>query len=292
MTGESTPDTRSGWLGLASRAARWLPAWMKKAVYRSPLLADWLRRRLNQAAPEGIQTVKIAAGLIQGMRMALDLHSEKYYWLGTYEPELQRAAEDWIRPGWVIYDIGANIGYVSLILAHLAGDTGKVYAFEALPENVQRLQRNLALNPHVQNIHVISAAVVEQSRQVHFWSGPSHKKGRVEGSAFYDSEPQGMMIEVEGISLDEYVPSHGLSHPELIKLDIEGGEVMALPGMRRLLEESRPVLFLELHGEESCQVAWNLFQDLGYSLRWMKAGYPTVNSFEDLGRKAYLVAVP
>jgi FkbM family methyltransferase len=289
---QKTLADKSRWLNLAASAARWMPDWMKRAVYRFPPLARFLRRRLNQAAPTGIQTVTIAAGPLAGMRMALDLQSEKYYWLGTYEAELQQAAAEWIKPGWVVYDVGANIGYVSLVFARLAGDVGQVYAFEALPENVKRLRGNLELNPGIRNVAVISAAVIDQTHPVQFWLGPSDKMGKAQGSAEQEIHPQQIAINVEGISLDEYVYQHALPSPQLIKLDIEGGEVLALPGMRWLLGEARPVLFLELHGEESCKTAWTLLKPLGYTLRYMKAGYPEVTSVEELGRKAYLVAAP
>ncbi len=75
----------------------------------------------------------------------LDLQSEKDYWLGTYEPELQAVLADLVQPGMVAYDVGANIGYISLLLARRVGEAGKVFAFEALPANLERLRLNLAL---------------------------------------------------------------------------------------------------------------------------------------------------
>jgi len=64
---------------------------VKRAVYRSPRLARLIRRGLNRAAPQGSAEVTVAAGGLAGMRLSLDLQSEKEYWLGTYEPELQPA---------------------------------------------------------------------------------------------------------------------------------------------------------------------------------------------------------
>ncbi len=59
---------------------------------------------------------------------------------------LQEAVRKLVKPGEVIYDVGANIGYISLLLAKAAGETGRVYAFEALPENAERWRRNIELN--------------------------------------------------------------------------------------------------------------------------------------------------
>ena len=102
-------------LNIAALAARLLPASLKKQLYRSSLLARSIRRSLNTAAPSGVTPVLIAGGSIRGLTMALDLQKEKDYWLGTYEPELQAALERFIQPGDVVYDVGANIGYISLI---------------------------------------------------------------------------------------------------------------------------------------------------------------------------------
>ena len=121
------------------------PANLKQAIYKNKPLAAFIRRGLNRAAPTGLTQVKIAAGDLAGYTILLDMQIDKDYWLGTYEPELQAALRELIRPGAVIYDVGANIGYVSLLLAKAAGKTGKVYAFEALPENAERWRKNMAL---------------------------------------------------------------------------------------------------------------------------------------------------
>src|SRR5512138_2025047 len=133
-------------LTLASSAARLLPSPVKRAVYRIKPLAKFIRQGLNRAAPHGITQVEVAAGGLAGVRLALDLQSEKDYWLGTYEPELQAAIADLLQPGIVAYDVGANIGYITLLLARAVGENGHVYSFEALPANLERLRTNLELS--------------------------------------------------------------------------------------------------------------------------------------------------
>ena len=112
--------------------ARILPNPVKRTIYRNDLLAGLVRGSLNRVAPPGLTEVKIAAGSAAGMKMRLDLQLEKDYWLGTYESDLQETIADLIQPGCVAYDIGANIGYVSLLLAQNIGQSGKIFAFEAL----------------------------------------------------------------------------------------------------------------------------------------------------------------
>jgi hypothetical protein len=75
-------------------------------------------------------------------------------------------------------------------------------------------------------------------------------------------------------------------------MDIEGGEVMALPGMARVLREAHPLMLMELHGPESARVAWEMLTAAGYTLCEMRTGYPRIPSLSALDWKAYLVALP
>ena len=85
-------------LSLASAAARWLPAGLKRGLYRLGPVSRGLRNALNKSAPAGLPETKVAAGLLAGASLLLDLQTEKDYWLGTYEMDLQRAIRDWVKP--------------------------------------------------------------------------------------------------------------------------------------------------------------------------------------------------
>lgn len=279
-------------LSLAGAAARWLPDGVKQEIYRHPRLARLLRRALNRAAPGGLGVVEVASGGLAGMKLELDMQAEKTYWLGTYEPELQAAIADLVQPGWVVYDVGANIGYITLLLARAVGDAGFVYAFEPLPENQPRLQRNLELNGMQGRVECFAAAVVDQRQEVDFLTGPSHKMGKVQGSAGQDKIAYGASIRVPGFPLDEFADEAGHRSPDLIKMDIEGGEILALPGMQGLLATRKPLVFLELHGPQAAKAAWETFNLAGYQVCRMEAGYPAVASLAELNWKEYLVAQP
>jgi FkbM family methyltransferase len=286
------PNESKGLLSLASTLARLLPDSWKRGLYRVKPLAKLIRTGLNRSAPVGLVEVPVAAGALEGVKLWLDLQTEKDYWLGTYEMELQQAVADKIQKGWVVYDVGANIGYVSLVYARAVGADGKVFAFEALPANVQRLQRNLELNPSFTNVEVLPAAVVDAARPVTFLVGPSNGMGKVEGSAGREDVTYAQEISVPGISLDEFAFVQEHPFPQAVKIDIEGGEVMALPGMSRLLQEARPILFMELHGEIAARAAWQALNPLGYRIYQMAREEIEVTSVEELDWKAYLVAAP
>jgi FkbM family methyltransferase len=278
-------------LSLAAFFARLLPTAVKKALYGFKPLAGLIRGTLNRAAPSGLSEVTIAAGTLENMPMLLDMQTEKDFWLGTYESEMQSALGELIKPGMTVYDVGANIGYVTLMLAKLAGAQGKVYAFEALPDNVDRLRRNVELNGFNDRVTVYAGAVAASVGEVKFLVHASGGMGKAAGSAGRD-EHYLREIVVPCISLDEFVYAQGNPPPRAVKMDIEGGEVMALPGLKRVLAEARPLMLMELHGPESARAAWESLTAAGYTICAMKPGYPRVLSLDALDWKSYLVALP
>lgn len=276
----------------AAIAARLLPSSIKRAIYQHPRLARFIRNQLNLAAPKELTQVQIAAGYISGKSLMLDLQTEKDYWLGTYESELQEAIQEWVKPGMVVYDIGANIGYISLMLAQATGQTGHVFAFEALPANEKRLVENIALNDHQDRITVLNFAIIDTPRQIRFLIGPSDDMGKVEGSAGREGIAYQDSILVNGISLDWFIFELGNPKPHLIKIDIEGGEVLAIHGMKRLLKENLPIVLVELHGPQAGKVTWDILTNCGYGIRKMEKGYPKVSNFDQLDWKSYVIAFP
>jgi len=277
-------------LSLAAAAARWLPAPLKRALYRLGPLSRGIRAALNGAAPQGLSQVSVAGGELAGAKLLLDMQTEKDYWLGTYEMNLQLAIRDWAQPGMVAYDVGANVGYVSLLLAKRVGESGQVFSFEPLPANQERLQKNVALNPNA-NVTLIPKAVADKAGETDFLVHVSGGMGRLQGSVGKKAKYKNK-IKVETISLDNFVYKEKNAPPNLIKIDVEGGEVLALKGMQRLLKEAKPILLIELHGHEAANAAWNILREDSYNLYFMRTGYPKLTAPEDLGKKSYVVARP
>jgi len=276
-------------LSFASFVARILPLPVKQALYRFPPLARLIRGAINSSVDAGLSVVEVSAGELSGYRVQLNLKAEKSRWLGTYEPELQAALRAYLRPGSTVYDVGANIGYITLMMAKHCGAQGRVFAFEALPVNVERIRTNLGLNK-LSNVTVVPGAVTDRSAPVTFYVHDSVGMGKAAGSAGRRDEQYKAEIQVDGLSLDDFVYVRGNPAPQAVKMDIEGGEVLALPGMRRILNEAQPFLFLELHGPESERVAWEELTGAGYTLRQMAPGYPLIGSAAELGWKAYVIA--
>ena len=275
-------------LGTLSRLT---PLAVKRWVYRLPWLANWLRRRVNRSLGSGLRWVEITAGGLQGLSLYLDLSQEKDYWLGTYEPDLQWAIQELVQPGQTAYDVGANVGYVSLLLARRVGRQGAVIAFEPFPANVERLKQNLAAHADLARLDVVAAAVVEATQTVSFLIGASDDTGRVvAGEA--EAPASGNWLAVQGVALDELAFEQGYPPPQVVKIDVEGGEVAVLRGMKRLLHQVRPLVLLETHTQACTEAAWQLLSQAGYRLCWMKKGYPALNHKSAVPRRAYLVAFP
>jgi FkbM family methyltransferase len=163
-----------------------------------------------------------------------------------------------------VYDIGANIGLFSLLAARLVGAAGHVTAFEADPEIAARLRENVGRNQGAP-ISVEGKAVWSSSSPVFFARAdaevsPDRGLGHVVDNDVEKSAPG--TIRVEAVTVDEYVMKSGA--PNFIKCDVEGAEVEVFRGAAKLLNERKPVILCEMHGEENRQTLLKVFADFGY----------------------------
>lgn len=277
---------------IASLAARILPTGMKARLYRSPRIAGKIRSTLNSASPTGLTEMEIAGGIVQGYHILLDMQAEKDYWLGTYEVDLQAAFQTFCKHGMVVYDIGANIGYISLMAAKLVGKGGRVIAFEPLPANCERFRKNVALNEELQTIISLQqAAVIDRPGKITFMVHRSGAMGKAQGSMGRDEEYMDR-IEVDAIALDDFIFHDRNPKPDLIKMDIEGGETLAFDGMQRTLHEVRPTILIEIHSHAALEKVWRAFHSADYQVCRMEKGFPPIQDIKDIGEKTYAIAIP
>jgi FkbM family methyltransferase len=276
-------------LRAAASAARLLPSGARRALYRLGPITQGLRALLNRSVPEGITPVTIAAGDLAGAQLLLDLRLDKDLWLGTYEPDMQRALRDLTRPGMIVYDLGANIGYMTLLFAKAVGETGRVVAVEPLPANVARLRAAVELNQMQGRVTVVERAIGPRRGREMFLVHRSPGMGRLEqapgrAESFQDA------VEVEVASVDDLVYAEGFPPPHLVKMDLEGGEGRALEGMGRLLRDVKPLLLIEVHGRIAAAETWARLATAGYAVRDLGRGRRVVRSPAELRPKAYIVA--
>jgi FkbM family methyltransferase len=153
----------------------------------------------------------------------------------TYERHVTESMRPLLKPGMVMIDIGANIGYYSLLAASRVGATGKVTAFEPSMENCALLQKSVKANGF-DNVVIHSMAVTDLEGTVGFSMGDSN--GSIDRK-----NPDSRPIQVRAVRLDGFLKDE--PRIDLIKMDIEGAEGFALAGMRHLLARYRPILFTE-----------------------------------------------
>jgi FkbM family methyltransferase len=278
-------------LKITAWIAGWAPNSLKRFSYRLGPISKLIRKQLNNAAPSGITKTTIAGGISKGLSFYLEMQSEKDYWLGNYELNLQNVLGSLVSPGMVVYDIGANVGYVSVMFGRITGAEGSVFCFEALPENQNRLNDNLELNKELTNFVSVPIAVADKSGKVSFMVHNSDDMGKIKGSSGREETYQDA-IEIDAISIDDFVFDQKNTPPNLIKLDIEGGEIFAIPGMMRVIHKYQPTLIVELHGPKCAEVAWEFLASEQYTIHQLEKGFPQVSNFKELDWKSYLVGFP
>jgi FkbM family methyltransferase len=232
---------------------------------RFPVIGPGLRWASAKLIPRDALTwVQVQRGPAQGIWLHLNPRTGRDYFNGDVEPEVQAVLGKYLRPGMTVYDIGANIGLFSLLAARLVGAAGHVTAFEADPEIAARLRENVGRNQGAP-ISVEGKAVWSSSSPVFFARAdaevsPDRGLGHVVDNDVEKSAPG--TIRVEAVTVDEYVMKSGA--PNFIKCDVEGAEVEVFRGAAKLLNERKPVILCEMHGEENRQTLLKVFADFGY----------------------------
>jgi FkbM family methyltransferase len=184
--------------------------------------------------------------------------------LGTTEPLIQDVFAEHVHSGGVVWDIGANIGFFSLIASRLVGD-GEVVAFEPLPANLEAIARNLELNGAT-NVRTVAVALGEAPGEADLSLHSESTWAKLDTSAdtaFQQELEVTGRVRVEVSTIDRQMQT--LAAPDLVKIDIEGAEVAALRGASTLLSEVRPTLICECHGTNEALSA--LLESHGYSLQ-------------------------
>jgi FkbM family methyltransferase len=181
-------------------------------------------------------------------------------WLGCYESAKQATCVASARRGETAYDLGANVGFYTLLFSRLVGRDGVVHAFEPAERNLGFLRRHVTMN-HAANVHIHPAAVGRETGTALFDPVSHPSMGRLV------PEPGSRTLPVPLISLDDFVYSRGNAPPDIVKMDVEGGEVDVIVGMRRLLAERRPRLLVAVHGEDRWSGCRDLLGEAGYVIR-------------------------
>jgi FkbM family methyltransferase len=185
-----------------------------------------------------------ARASVHGLRFHVrteDVVGRRIYKRGIYEPALtafllERAA---IRPDDLVYDVGANIGWYSILLDAAHSCRVEVHAFEPDPENLQLLRQNVRMNDAA-NVRVVPCAVADRPGTALLHRYPGKNLGRHSLVPFESDET----VAVKTVSLDDYASRRGLDGRSvgLLKIDVEGYEDHVLRGASEVLERCRTVV--------------------------------------------------
>ena len=216
------------------------------------------RRTLGRLARLPLKLVPAAAvapiltGKLRGKKWITGsaIHS---CWLGIYEFQKQKRIFQEVQHDTVFYDVGAHVGFYSLLASALVG-SGKVFAFEPLPRNLDYLRQHLAHN-RAANVDVFPVAVSDRTSTAAF---------RMEHSGFMGCLSAEGTLMVRTVTLDLLVESGRILPPNYVKMDVEGAELLALQGARQIFQQYRPMLFLATHGRHVHDQCCRLLESWGY----------------------------
>ena len=196
--------------------------------------------------------VRIKAGPLKGYRWIAS--SGVKFIRGTYEPEKTEAIQRITREGDIALDVGAHVGYFSVLLSKCVGETGHVFSFEPRGINRAFLKRHLDVNGCT-NVTVLNAAVGDRSGNALLETRTGTGTGRL--SATGD-------LPVPLTSIDEFCSRNHIAPPSFIKIDIEGGEVDALKGAANTIRMFKPRIVLATHGDQLDADCNRWLGDAGY----------------------------
>jgi len=207
---------------------------------------------------------------------------------GLWEIDVTNWFQDVLRPGQVFVDVGANIGYYTLLGSRLVGDGGHVFAIEAHPRMSELLNRNVIINGRF-NITAWQRAAWSQAETLkfharrHFASNSSAGSlGHQELELLHDDEE---VLEVRAVRLDEMLVD--VPKVDVIKIDVEGAELQVVTGLANTLQANRDVTVmfewspgqLEMVGNSPAALL-ELMRDHGFNFRLMERGLSSIGDTE------------
>jgi FkbM family methyltransferase len=209
----------------------------------------------------------VLKGPLKGARFVLGSLAGEGAGASVYLNQVERhqtaALVNVLRPGQIFFDIGANVGYYTLLGSRLVGLSGSVIAFEPVLRNLSCLHRHLILND-CQNVCVVTAACSDGSTLASFSAGSNFATGHMEASDGLQSRlDSGRWNLVPTVTVDSVANRSGAS-PDVIKIDVEGGELNVLRGAEAVLKTKHPRIFLSIHSDELRQTCLAFLRGFGY----------------------------
>ena len=190
--------------------------------------------------------ISILSGIAKGTRLRIDIRNESAYWLGTYDKTVLKRISRYIKPGQIVFDCGAYLGYYAAAMRNIVGNTGKVYLFEASPKNFMRVSELPVMN-NWENVFVYKLAIGQEHSKIRFASNLGAASGPIDMPSKNMNLSMVDIEEVDCCGIDELIYEKNLPEPEFIKFDLETAEYYALLNGSKLWKSKKPIVLVELH---------------------------------------------
>jgi FkbM family methyltransferase len=201
----------------------------------------FVQRKFKSLSGEPIsRVVKTRHGFKMNVNLG-DFIGRHIFLHGEYEDYVTRVFYKLLQPGDVVLDVGANIGYFTLLSASIVGKSGRVISFEASPQIFTYLSSNLSLNES-ENVESFCAAVGDKNGQVEFFEADDSHLGLSSLRHLDNNNSKRIMIDM--IELNCF--AENFPKVQLVKVDVEGGEMRVFQGMQKILERDNPFLVFEV----------------------------------------------
>jgi FkbM family methyltransferase len=198
-------------------------------------------------------------------------NEDHQFWmpLGLYERETTKWLMKSIKSRDVFFDVGANAGYFSLLGSKYVGEEGKVISFEPIPLNCKIIEEHLVAN-NVNTVVVENLAVSKDTGTVNFTIEHNNPTSHMESISITHApvSPKDT-IQVNSISLDEYIIRHGIA-PNIIKVDVEGAEKLVLEGSTALLRDLDADWIISTHSSELYKECQSIMEQNNYEIEALK----------------------
>jgi FkbM family methyltransferase len=161
---------------------------------------------------------------------------QKIFYLkpGSYEPQTERFIRQNVKPGMTVLDIGANTGYMTILLADVVRAYGHVHSFEPMPANYELLRKNVDANG-LNQVHLHNFALSDRNGEATLHIDPGNDGGNTIGNVTGEGWSGHSVITVATEALDDFLGRAGIGKVDFIKIDVEGAESLVFAGARKLL---------------------------------------------------------
>ncbi len=200
----------------------------------------WRRFRLVKSIYNFLIPIFPSFVIIEGHKMYLDSKDSLHLSLNKeYEKAETEIFKKEIKEGNIVIDIGANIGYYTLLAAKIVGNKGKVFAFEPDPENFKILKKNIDANRY-KNVVLVQKVVSDKSKKLKLFLSEDNKAGH----KIYGDNTNKNFVIVNSVTINDFLKNQDVE-VDFIKMDIEGAEGKAFAGMSSIMKKNKIKIMTE-----------------------------------------------